>query len=52
MRPTRDYNLLWIALAILVVDSVLLALAIMALRDPRVSFPVLPRPTATAPAKP
>lgn len=52
MRPARDYTLLWFALAILLVDSVLIALAIVALRDPRVSFPLMPRSTATAPSKP
>ena len=47
-RPTRDSNLLWIALAILLVDSLLIALAIHGLSAPRLSFPIVPKSTVTA----
>jgi hypothetical protein len=52
MTAPRDRQLLWLALAILVIDSVLLGLAISALRDPRVSFPLTPRSQASSAAHP
>lgn len=49
MTPPRDRQLLILALALLAVGSALLALAIDALRQPRISFPLLPRAIAPTP---
>ncbi len=47
--PTRDRQLLGLALACLLITAALAAFAIWCARTPSIAFPIVPR--ATAPAK-